>query len=528
MTTILLKRSNTPGAIPGTANLTNSTGGAEVAVNTADKRMFTITSGSAIVELGTNPSTLTLSSALAVSSGGTGTSLTPTNGQLLIGNGSGYTLSTLTAGSNITITNSTGSITIASSGAGDVVGPASATDNAAVRFDSTTGKLIQNSALTINDSGNITTAGDALINNVYIGRRTSVTGGGPDQNLVIGQSAGISLLTGGSQNLNTIVGNNAGNGLTGAGGTGNFNTMVGYGAGGNGGNNSNNTYIGYVAGSNIDATSNVAVGHAAMQGGGGSTASQNVAVGFQAMYITTGGGANTAVGYQAGDALTNANWNTLIGHSAGTNVSTGAANTFIGYSAGSGVSTGGTNCAMGDTAYLSGNYSNSIALGYDAQVTGGSQGQIGNGNVDVYAKSFNNTSDARDKTDIQDTNLGLAFVMQLQPRMYRWDMREFYRSEKPGTDATEEEWNAWREANKLANLTPDGTHKRNRFHQGLVAQEVKAVMDSMGVDFGGFRDSEVNGGEPKMGLEYTQFIAPLIKAIQELKAEFDAYKATHP
>jgi hypothetical protein len=39
------------------------------------------------------------------------------------------------------------------SGSGDVVGPASATDNAIARFDLTTGKLIQNSAVTIADTG---------------------------------------------------------------------------------------------------------------------------------------------------------------------------------------------------------------------------------------------------------------------------------------------------------------------------------------------------------------------------------------
>ena len=56
---------------------------------------------------------------LPVLFGGTGQS-TFTNGQLLIGNTTGNTLtkSTLTAGANITITNSTGSITIAVSGLG--------------------------------------------------------------------------------------------------------------------------------------------------------------------------------------------------------------------------------------------------------------------------------------------------------------------------------------------------------------------------------------------------------------------------
>lgn len=42
-------------------------------------------------------------------------------------------------------------------GTGDVVGPGSATDNALVRFDLTTGKLVQNSAATVDDSGNLAT-----------------------------------------------------------------------------------------------------------------------------------------------------------------------------------------------------------------------------------------------------------------------------------------------------------------------------------------------------------------------------------
>ena len=55
---------------------------------------------------------------VAIANGGTSLTTTPTNGQLLIGNGTNYTLSTLTAGSNITITNTSGAITIASTGGG--------------------------------------------------------------------------------------------------------------------------------------------------------------------------------------------------------------------------------------------------------------------------------------------------------------------------------------------------------------------------------------------------------------------------
>jgi len=64
-----------------------------------------------------------------------------TSGQVLSTNGTG-TLSWTTAGGG--------------GGTGDVVGPASSTDNAIARFDLTTGKLIQNSSVIVDDSGSIT------------------------------------------------------------------------------------------------------------------------------------------------------------------------------------------------------------------------------------------------------------------------------------------------------------------------------------------------------------------------------------
>jgi hypothetical protein len=53
---------------------------------------------------------------LGVAGGGTGITTTPANGALDIGNGTGFTRTTLTAGTNVTITNGSGSITIAASG----------------------------------------------------------------------------------------------------------------------------------------------------------------------------------------------------------------------------------------------------------------------------------------------------------------------------------------------------------------------------------------------------------------------------
>lgn len=94
--------------------------------------------GSVILK-GTTSGTVTLSVADAA---GTWTMKLPTsagtNGYVLVTDGSGNT-----------------SWSAAGSGSGDVVGPGSATDNALARFDSTTGKLIQNSVVTLNDGGDL-------------------------------------------------------------------------------------------------------------------------------------------------------------------------------------------------------------------------------------------------------------------------------------------------------------------------------------------------------------------------------------
>jgi hypothetical protein len=60
-TPILTYASNTASSVPAAGNLANSANGAELAVNTADKRLFVKNSGGTVVELGTNPSSLAVS-----------------------------------------------------------------------------------------------------------------------------------------------------------------------------------------------------------------------------------------------------------------------------------------------------------------------------------------------------------------------------------------------------------------------------------------------------------------------------------
>jgi len=74
---------------------------------------------------------------IPVDAGGTGLGTIPTNGQLLIGNGAGYTLNTLGFGAGISVTNGSGTITVANTGvlsniAGAGISVSSATGNVTV------------------------------------------------------------------------------------------------------------------------------------------------------------------------------------------------------------------------------------------------------------------------------------------------------------------------------------------------------------------------------------------------------------
>jgi hypothetical protein len=92
----------------------------------AERSIYTDAAGSAIT-----PAT---ASALPAVSGGTGLTSPGTSGNVLTSNGTTWASSALPD-------------------VGDVDGPASATDNAIARYDGTTGKIIQNSSVTIADDG---------------------------------------------------------------------------------------------------------------------------------------------------------------------------------------------------------------------------------------------------------------------------------------------------------------------------------------------------------------------------------------
>lgn len=242
----------------------------------------------------------------------------------------------------------------------------------------------------------------------------------------------------------------------------------------------------------------------------------NTAIGFSAGSSLQSGATSTFVGQNAGSALTSATQATAVGSSALRNATSGSNSTVVGFFAAGNMSTDATQVtALGASALrnkvdgtaLTDAFTNIAGIGYDCRVSGSNQLQLGNTSQTVYAQSAVQTrSDARDKAEIRDTRLGLKFIEALRPVDFKWDRREDY------TEYDED-------GNGIGVRERDGSQRGGRFHHGFIAQEVGQVIAELGVDFGGYQDHTVNGGDDVQSIGYEEVIAPLVKAVQELSAE---------
>jgi hypothetical protein len=162
---------------------------------------------------------------------------------------------------------------------------------------------------------------------------------------------------------------------------------------------------------NTTASDNVAIGFQALCTN--TTGAENVAVGRNALFASaTGTGGNVAVGVCAAVGITTGCFNTIIGKNAGSSTTTPEGNTFIGKAAGCNAVNGNNNTALG------------INAGIDAvkNMTGSDNHNIvigNNGNTHAYIKiDWTVTSDLRDKTNIEDVPHGLNFINQITPIKY--------------------------------------------------------------------------------------------------------------
>lgn len=163
MTTILTKKKDTAGA-PAPGDLTNSAGGAELAVNTATKRLYSKDSGGNVIEIGTNASSSTIDALTVTTSAtlsyGTANQIQFLNASKILTGAAGLTWdgTSLTASNYVSagnITVNTNKFTVAGSTGNTLIGGTATVNtltSGRVTFAGASGLLSDSANLTWNGS----------------------------------------------------------------------------------------------------------------------------------------------------------------------------------------------------------------------------------------------------------------------------------------------------------------------------------------------------------------------------------------
>ena len=572
-TPISIYYSSTATNVPTAGNLVAG----ELAINTADGKLFYKDSAGVVQVIGTKggvgSSTTTQvlynSSGLVVGSANmtfSGTALTLANDAsisgLTVGKGGGAVATNTAIGSSTLSSNTTGNSITA---IGYQAGQTNSTGSSGAFIGAYAGQLAtgaNNTALGYSALSTVTNPSTGT-SNVAIGVNALTFNSSGSQNTAVGMQA---LQQNTTASNNTAVGYQAGysynsgsaNGITALGyqalysTTTDSSTAVGTKA-------AYSTTSGYyivamgreALYSNTSGTQNVAIGDSALRGN--TTASNNTALGYQAGIGTTtaqynvfvgsrqgssgNGEGNTIIGDFAGNARTSGIYNTFVGQSSGYLMTTGSKNTIIGgYSGNNGgldirtasnwivLSDGDGNprarwsdvgaavFRMSATDTYSFDTQNAAATrpyGVNIQFSGASPNNTSqtfldcqdttntkltiysNGTVSNRTGTYNTLSDAKLKENIVDATPKLDKLMDVKVRNY--------------------------------NLIGDELKQI-----GFVAQELETIFPALIDNVADLDENKQPTGEVTKGVKLTVMIPILVKAIQELKAEFDAYKATHP
>jgi hypothetical protein len=380
----------------------------------------------------------------------------------------------------------------------------------------------------------------------YSGSYNSGYGMYSGSNITLGQSntciGAYSLYTGTTCLYNTMIGDSSGRNVT-----GDYNIGIG-------------SHAFYSAVTNTTGDYNIAVGHQA--GRGLTSASHSIAIGNAALGKSaatwTTGNYNIAIGKDVMSAATTAYNNTIMGVTAATSLTTGYSNVIMGYGAGqTTIATliGFENVIIGKDAHggssnasrivaigclaVAGSEIGGVAVGYNASsaLSGVSLGanassgsgicisqnsaattasdsginigcssatatasQIRIGTSGVHTNFYSPTgtviwtsSDIKLKDDIEPSELGLDFITALRPVSYRW-------------------------------IREKGLSSRKSF--GFIAQEIQALVDAN--KFKIVDDPTIDNPDtedPHLSLSYQDFIAPMVKAIQEQQVMIDQLRS---
>jgi hypothetical protein len=128
-----------------------------------------------------------------------------------------------------------------------------------------------------------------------------------------------------------------------------------------------------------------------------------------------------------------------------------------------------------------------------------------------YTNSLIQSSDRRLKRNIEVSDLGLEFINSLRPVKYQ----RYY---TPNSRVLDDEGKPIINEDGSQVVDESLNYIGDRYHYGLIAQEVKESLDLAGVgsSFSGWVLDDPEDADSYQSLGYDKFISPMIKSIQEL------------
>jgi hypothetical protein len=378
---------------------------------------------------------------------------------------------------------------------------------------------IGNSSLRSNTSGSYNTAAGGF--SMY----TNTTG---SNNVAMGDSSLYSNTTGnyntaggnGSLYSNTTASDNAAFGYHAMylNTTGSENTALGLNAMYSNTTGSENTASGvYALYSNTSGYNNTTSGAYSMYSN--TDGAINTAYGSNALYSNTIGSANTGGGSYSLYSNTTGGSNTAFGHAAGYHNTIGVDNTAVGYNALFLNVTGSRITAIGTSADVpwGSNLTNATAIGAGAIVNASNKVRVGNTLVTVIEGRvpFTTPSDGRFKYAVKEDVKGLAFIMQLRPVTYQFDVKRFDEQLHAGGSNAGNRQLVLKVHAPVVNTSMKDNYAAAAAirRTGFIAQEVEKAAATAGYDFSGIIQPET--AQDHYSLAYESFVVPLVKALQE-------------
>ena len=238
---------------------------------------------------------------------------------------------------------------------------------------------------------------------------------------------------------------------------------------------------------------------------------------------------NTFVGTVSGELTSSGNLNSAFGFNSLNDNTTGIGNTGVGANALNVNVDGNNNTGLGRGANVSTtSLSNATAIGFNSTVNASNKVRIGNAAVTVVEGqvAYTNPSDARFKFNVKENVPGLDFIKKLNPVTYNFDTKKF-----------DEHLNRNRNRDEVA--TEDFSKSTAIVRTGFLAQDVEKICVDLGYNFDGLHIPDANNPTDNYGIAYSQFIMPIVKAVQEqqeiiekqkteleqLKSELEKYKS---